>query len=413
MNKKVLFFFTASYPYGKDETFIEYEIEDLCRHYQKIIIISNSKEDGTKRRTPENTILLNFPYNLSFFEKIAALKEIFSPIYKNEVAIIKDNPDLLYDRKIKNILLTSVYKAKKIRTFLMKAIREHVPNNSEACLYSYWMNDMAIGCALTKSDNPKIQFISRVHGWDLYFERHSPPYLPLRTFICHKADKIIFISEQSRKYFINKNRILNTLNLEVSYLGTKRLNEPKDYCKNDTFHIVSCSSVIPLKQLEKIAESIAGIKTSQSIKWTHLGGGQCLNEIIALTENLFKGKTHLSYFFSGSISNNKVHDFYVTEKVDLFINASCYEGLPVSIMEAFSYGIPAIAPDIGGISEIIDHQKNGFLLPSKPTKEDISSAMKSFIELSEAEILEYRKNAMEKWDVSFNAVKNFKEDPFL
>jgi glycosyltransferase involved in cell wall biosynthesis len=45
---------------------------------------------------------------------------------------------------------------------------------------------------------------------------------------------------------------------------------------------------------------------------------------------------------------------------DLFILTSNYEGLPMTIIEAMSYGKPIVASNVGGISEIVENGKNGF-----------------------------------------------------
>ncbi|NCO54621.1 MAG: glycosyltransferase, partial [Bacteroidetes bacterium] len=47
--------------------------------------------------------------------------------------------------------------------------------------------------------------------------------------------------------------------------------------------------------------------------------------------------------------------------VDLFINVSESEGIPVSIMEALSAGIPVIATNVGGTNEIVNNDV-GFLI---------------------------------------------------
>ena len=39
------------------------------------------------------------------------------------------------------------------------------------------------------------------------------------------------------------------------------------------------------------------------------------------------------------------------------------EGLPVAIMEAFALGVPAIAPDVGGVSELVESGASGWLVP--------------------------------------------------
>ncbi len=56
----------------------------------------------------------------------------------------------------------------------------------------------------------------------------------------------------------------------------------------------------------------------------------------------------------------EVHAAHLYLKLaDLFILPSNYEGLPVSIIESLSYGVPVVASDVGGISEMLNG-KNGF-----------------------------------------------------
>lgn len=48
--------------------------------------------------------------------------------------------------------------------------------------------------------------------------------------------------------------------------------------------------------------------------------------------------------------------------MDLFINTSFHEGIPMSVLEALGHGVPVLAPRVGGFPEIIDHGKDGFLI---------------------------------------------------
>lgn len=49
---------------------------------------------------------------------------------------------------------------------------------------------------------------------------------------------------------------------------------------------------------------------------------------------------------------------------DIFVLTSSWEGLPNVIMEAMSIGLPVIATNVGGVSELVIHNKTGFLVPS-------------------------------------------------
>jgi len=406
MKKRVLFFFTASYPYNIDEAFIETEMPFLAHAFDKIVIISN-ESTGHKRETPNNCYTEYFPYNLNNFEKIKALLFTSKKLYKDETSNITKTYGSNINTQIKKIILTSIYKAQKLSAFIKKCIEKHAKPDDEIFLYSYWMNDMAIGCALYKKNNNKINFMCRAHGWDVYFERHTPPYLPFRKFIADNADNVLFISAHGKKYFIHKNKIEDIKNIDVSYLGVKKQMLWPYKREKNTFRIVSCSSIIPLKQVDKIAEAISLLSKEYTIEWTHLGGGELQHTLKNKTTELFADKPHISFKMSGAIKNTDVINYYQSHNIDLFINASSFEGLPVSLMEAFCFGIPAIAPDIGGISEIIDNKVNGYVFKPETTAFELARLIESIIALPLNTYYDMRNKAYEKYVKCFDAEKNF------
>ena len=66
----------------------------------------------------------------------------------------------------------------------------------------------------------------------------------------------------------------------------------------------------------------------------------------------------------GQVSHADVLNWFENNSVDVFVNVSSSEGLPVSIMEAFSFGVPVVATKVGGIPEIVD-EKCGILIPKE------------------------------------------------
>ena len=59
------------------------------------------------------------------------------------------------------------------------------------------------------------------------------------------------------------------------------------------------------------------------------------------------------------------------------MNVSESEGIPVSIMEASSFGIPVIATNVGGVGEIVENGYNGLLLNKDFLNRDLSVCLKS------------------------------------
>ncbi|WP_341226536.1 glycosyltransferase [uncultured Arcticibacterium sp.] len=77
----------------------------------------------------------------------------------------------------------------------------------------------------------------------------------------------------------------------------------------------------------------------------------------------FRFKTHIL----GRINDpDKLNTIYNT--ADIFVSSSIQENLPNTLIEALACGTPCAAFNIGGIPEIIDHKKNGFLAKYKSSE---------------------------------------------
>lgn len=64
--------------------------------------------------------------------------------------------------------------------------------------------------------------------------------------------------------------------------------------------------------------------------------------------------------FLGQKNQDEVID--ILSATDIFVNSSYSEGLPTSVMEAASIGLPVVATDVGGTREIIDDERTGVLV---------------------------------------------------
>jgi glycosyltransferase involved in cell wall biosynthesis len=52
-------------------------------------------------------------------------------------------------------------------------------------------------------------------------------------------------------------------------------------------------------------------------------------------------------------------------ELDLYLNTSIHEGIPISILEAMAQWLPIVAPNVGGLREILDDEVQGFLLEDR------------------------------------------------
>jgi len=66
------------------------------------------------------------------------------------------------------------------------------------------------------------------------------------------------------------------------------------------------------------------------------------------------------------------------QRLDLYLNTSLHEGIPISVLEAMSYGIPVIASNVGGMAEILDNAVEGYLIEGRNPKEFAEKCIRLF-----------------------------------
>lgn len=93
--------------------------------------------------------------------------------------------------------------------------------------------------------------------------------------------------------------------------------------------------------------------------------------------------------FEGWVNGVKKAECF--EWANLFILPSYNEGLPISILEAMSYGMPIISTPVGGILEVVKNGKNGIIV-EPGNKTQIWDAIKHYMEKSSAIVEEGRES---------------------
>ncbi len=397
-----LILLTTSFPYGKyQEAFLETEIIYLAAEFDRVYIIATKPESSFNRPVPENAEIIEFPNNNVISRSLSVIIKHGFTILKysySELPYIIKKP---YEKILKKLLelLKHLMKGLMIAADLS---HRFVSGEHKYVVYSYWFNSAALAAGLLKKRHSGIKAISRLHNWDLYSESNDLNYFPLQKAKALLLDKCIFISDQGKRYF--ENRYIRLPDFHVFRLGVTGQEVIDKISDNDSFIIVSCSFLHVSKRVNYIIESLALIDDIK-IRWTHLGGGELFDELNSLASVRLGNKNNISYKITGDITNREVLEFYRNNYVHLLINTSRNEGLPVSIMEAMSFGIPAVATDAGGTSEIVN-DTCGILLKNDCSFDEIKSAILKI--RSEYNDFPYRANACNNWLKNFNADVNYK-----
>jgi glycosyltransferase involved in cell wall biosynthesis len=400
---KTILFLTAAYPYYPGEQFIENEIDYWAEQANLRVILVPLSASGKPRGIPANiNVDCSLARGRTLTSTLASLAmALTSKIFWKEVG---------YIFSIKGVNLRCCAQALKTSSKVLltqQGLKKICAKHSGAVIaYCYWNDVQFYAAALLKRAGLVSKLVSRAHGFDLYESRRPDSYMPLKRQFIYDADDILAISNKGKAY-LQETYNAPPKHVVVSPLGVQIPTLISSVGEFNYLNIVSVSFCVSVKRIDKIIDAIADSSLRLNpvrINWTHIGDGPLLSSLesqaaIKLTP------LNIQWRLLGNLSNTEVRQYYENNLVDIFINTSESEGVPVSIMEAMSYGVPVIAPDIGGISELVSNE-NGCLLSQAPTIFDIANALVSaYYRFKEAEI---RVHAKQKIIDAYSAESNYR-----
>jgi glycosyltransferase involved in cell wall biosynthesis len=182
------------------------------------------------------------------------------------------------------------------------------------------------------------------------------------------ADVVLVLSESWRSYILEIAPKANTVVLPNYVEMPESVVQPKDNSKINLLFLGLVSNRKGV--LDLISAFAAALKNAPQLV-LNIGGDGEVDQAKAYAHEL---ALESNINFLGWVGENKKNELLSCN--DIFILPSYNEGLPVSVLEAMSWGIPVIATAVGGIPELIQNNINGFLM----TPADIS-ALQNLLEL--------------------------------
>jgi len=406
--KSHLIIVCSNFPFGFGEPFLEVEMEYLIKRFDRITICRTNEGEKTESfKPPVEVNVVSVFSGVSFLEKSKSIwRLLFDAELRDELRVIRSHyHSSLTFGKLKT-MISSKARALKIKKGL-EALMAQNPD-CQTYLYSYWTDDAALAISYIKSENSRVVAFSRIHGWDLYFERSTYHYLPFRKIIFNELDAVFAISENGKNYLLSHfDTIISKGRIFQSRLGIRTVNQSEDYSRTfRRFRLVSCSNLIAIKRVQLIVHALSAIKDLE-IEWVHFGSGVEESTIKHLAEELLEPKENIDFHFPGRIANWQILKYYSEHMVDLFISLSQYDGIPVSIMEAMSFGIPAIATNVGGVSEIVINGRTGFLLDQEIDPKHVANVIENVAKMKPDEYESMRNEARNMWGTFYSADINY------
>lgn len=395
--KKLLILLTSVYPTSTGDMFVHEELKYLASEFNKILIFPVNNTAKLEAR-----VEIQAPSELHLTNQRSSTAARLRDIYYLLKSWLQGSEQTRYERahRVKNLkqalyLYFAEGRAKQVlkdtRTIIDEAIQ--AGGYSEIVVYSYWMSIPARAALLIQEDikqrypELKIRSYSRGHGYDIYDEASASGFQPFRRALIEGMDALFPCSQYGVDYM--KERFLRPAQDDNIYLSRLGVPDPLVLRGKDwedmrglrqgqirSLHLVSCSRVVPLKRLDLIVDGLAQLRgKGLDLKWTHFGGGPGLDD---LRERAKQALDFMPVDIRGQVEHEVIMDFYCSEAIDLFVNVSSSEGVPVSVMEALATGIPTAATDVGGTSEIVLERGGSILWPADLSAEMIAQTIENF-----------------------------------
>lgn len=376
--RPLLFWITDTFPTrGGDDPFIPIEASFLDSEWKCVFIpVSPSKEliMDLKPTYSVDYSLADFINSKKKSTKFLILT-LFGKSFFNE--LVKFFPSCFRFEVFKHVFTWCFY-SNCSNKWLSDSLEKRY-GRKPAIVYSWWSFPAANGIAEVCS-RWEIPFVSRMHGYDLFGERHPGGKVPLQSELVKNATKIYPVSKFGENYLKVKHPT-EVAKFELARLGIKPTTNFNPPSVDGIFRIVSISNLVPIKRIPLLAKSLSLFQEKYPelpIQWTHFGDGQDLVKLEGLLKEHPKLKEATN--LTGHVSQEFIRNYLQKVNVDLCVSVSSSEGGgPLALVEAASFGVPLMATQVGGSTELIQ-LVGGVLLSSNPSIEEIAEKIHQLIQ---------------------------------
>ncbi|HEX9763867.1 MAG TPA: N-acetyl-alpha-D-glucosaminyl L-malate synthase BshA [Candidatus Acidoferrales bacterium] len=221
-----------------------------------------------------------------------------------------------------------------------------------------------------------LPFVTTLHGTDVTLVGLDRSFLPITRFAIEQSNGVTAVSQNLLEVTRREFKVQKPIEVIPNFVNCDRyhrLESPeqrREYAEDGEFLIAHLSNFRPVKRLPDVIEIFARIRAELPARLLLIGDGPERSNAEYLVRE--KGISEFVQFLGKQDA--------VYEKLgvcDLFLLPSDLESFGLAALEAMACEVPVIASDVGGLREVIDDGKDGFLLPAR----DVDAMARAAIDL--------------------------------
>ncbi len=208
----------------------------------------------------------------------------------------------------------------------------------------------------------KMKTVTTLHGTDITLVGLDKSFYQVIKFNIEESDGVTAVSQYLQKRTHDEFAIQREIRVIHNFVDTERYNRSANHCTKDHFApngekiLMHASNFRPVKRVTDVVRIFATVREHIPVKLLLVGEGperlfvqQLVKELKLSEDVLFLGEQE-----------------YIAQLMncaDLFLLPSEQESFGLVALEAQSCGVPVIGAATGGLPEVVEDGKTGFLLP--------------------------------------------------
>ncbi|EMR74204.1 glycosyltransferase [Thaumarchaeota archaeon SCGC AB-539-E09] len=274
-----------------------------------------------------------FSYNLAF--QLSCLKKIPSLCKKENLQLVHSNFPLMSDIYVKLF--------NRIRIPTLTTVQSTIDGQHKGVFQS------GLGLSsLETSDLANLLLYQPLRLLELLYMSTTPYYIAISESIINELHKYFGVERKQIRL------IYHGVNTDRFSPPTKNL-----YLKYYRPIVLFTGRFVATKGIDVLIKAIPEVlKNFRDTLFLFVGGGN-YEPYLELLKRLRIPKQN--YLFKGYVDFFDMPSLY--KAATIYVAPTIYEPLGIRVIEAMSCEKPVIASKVGGIPEIIDHGKNGYLVP--------------------------------------------------
>lgn len=207
----------------------------------------------------------------------------------------------------------------------------------------------------------KVKILTTLHGTDVTLVGSQPIFRPLVRYSLNKTDAITCVSEFLYHSTIREFNPIKPVDVIYNFVDTsvyRRLELPElrsEFAKPTQKIILHISNFRPVKRVTDVVEAFYRIRKEVDSKLILVGDGPDMTKVEALVQKL---RLEKDVFCLG----NQISIVELLSIADIFLLTSEMESFGLAVLEAMSCKLPVVCYNVGGLSEIVEEGKSGYLV---------------------------------------------------